>query len=261
MRLALLHQVEGPFSAALGPFDYHLLVLNLTGPVQATGRFDRGSHRKRVLPRRITFWPAGTGFSLELENEFESLHLQLEAAAFDDVLVELGTLSSPELIFGEHDELLENLMIELWRAANRQGAGARAYGDQLTRSIASRLLWRSYVPDQEAAESGRFTAGQLLKIDDFIDDHLDITISLEDLGALMGSSTSHFTRQFKASTGKTPYQYVLEKRIGRSKHLLKHTRKAIAEISLDCGFSHQEHLTHAFRRFTGTTPARYRKHG
>lgn len=261
MQLALLHQVEAPFSAAFGPFDYHLLVLNLTGPVQATGRVGLASQRKRIPPGRITFWPAGTGFSLELEDEFESLHLQLDATVIDDLLAEVEAPFSPRPIFGEHDQLLENLMVELWRTAKLEGAGARAYSDRLARLIASRLLWRSHSSEDEGAEKKGFTTAQLRRIDDFIEDHMDTTIALEDLGALMGSSTSHFARLFKVSIGKTPYQYVLEKRVGRAKHLLKHTRRAIVEISLDCGFSHQEHLTHAFRRFTGTTPARYRKSG
>lgn len=261
MQLAVLHQVEAPFSAALGPFDYHLLVLNLTGPVQVTGRFDLGSHRKCMPPGRITFWPAGTGFSLDLENEFESLHLRLEAAVIDDLVAEGEMPIGPKPIFGEHDELLENLMIELWRAAKLESAGARAYVDRLAQSIASRLVWRSCSPQAKVPERGGFTAAELRRIDDFIEDRLETTIALEDLGALMGSSRSHFARLFKASIGKTPYQHILEKRVGRAKKLLKHTGRAIAEISLDCGFSHQEHLTHAFRRFTGTTPARYRKHG
>jgi len=32
----------------------------------------------------------------------------------------------------------------------------------------------------------------------------------------------------------------------------------IAGIALDCGFCHQGHLTRAFRKFCGTTPAAYR---
>jgi AraC family transcriptional regulator len=33
---------------------------------------------------------------------------------------------------------------------------------------------------------------------------------------------------------------------------------SIADVALQCGFSHQEHLTRMFRRFTGVTPGRYR---
>lgn len=47
-------------------------------------------------------------------------------------------------------------------------------------------------------------------------------------------------------------------RIERAKALLCQEGTSIADAALQCGFSHQEHLTRMFRRFTGTTPGRYR---
>lgn len=52
--------------------------------------------------------------------------------------------------------------------------------------------------------------------------------------------------------------YVLNLRIERAKALLCQEGTSIADVALQCGFSHQEHLTRMFRRFTGTTPGRYR---
>jgi len=51
---------------------------------------------------------------------------------------------------------------------------------------------------------------------------------------------------------------VLNLRIVRAKALLGEEDSSIAEVALQCGFSHQEHLTRMFRRFTGVTPGRYR---
>ncbi len=79
------------------------------------------------------------------------------------------------------------------------------------------------------------------------------------LSEASGLSVSHFTRRFKVTTGLSPHQFVLRRRVERAKRLLKHTSEAIAQIALCCGFSHQEHLTHTFKRFTGNTPGRYRQ--
>ncbi|MDB9527573.1 helix-turn-helix domain-containing protein [Oscillatoria sp. CS-180] len=45
----------------------------------------------------------------------------------------------------------------------------------------------------------------------------------------------------------------------QAKQLLKGTKRAIAEIALQCGFSSKSHMTKHFREATGTTPSSYRK--
>ena len=78
------------------------------------------------------------------------------------------------------------------------------------------------------------------------------------MAGVCGRSTEYFVRVFKATAGVSPYQYVLNLRIERAKALLGVEGASIADVALQCGFSHQEHLTRMFRRFTGVTPGRYR---
>jgi AraC family transcriptional regulator len=73
-----------------------------------------------------------------------------------------------------------------------------------------------------------------------------------------GLSPSHFARRFKSATGAPPHQYLMAMRVERAKRRLL-AREPIAEIALECGFTHQEHLTRVFRRLTGMTPASYRR--
>jgi AraC family transcriptional regulator len=58
--------------------------------------------------------------------------------------------------------------------------------------------------------------------------------------------------------GVPPHQFILRTRVERAKRLLANTHIPIAHIAAECGFCHQEHLTRAFRRLTGTTPAAFR---
>ncbi len=93
---------------------------------------------------------------------------------------------------------------------------------------------------------------------DFIDANLSDAMSLSDMAAAVALSPIHFARQFKKSTGQSPYQYLLGARIEAAKRLLR-SDLAIAEIAFRCGFSHQEHLTRIFGRMVGVTPAAYRR--
>jgi AraC family transcriptional regulator len=53
----------------------------------------------------------------------------------------------------------------------------------------------------------------------------------------------------------------MQRRIEKAKELLISTNTPIAELAMATGFSDQSHLTMAFRRAVGQSPARYRKSG
>ncbi len=67
-------------------------------------------------------------------------------------------------------------------------------------------------------------------------------------------SPSHFTRVFRAATGRSPHQYVLGQRLERARRALLTTDTAIADIAGACGFADQSHLTRTMRRHLGLTP-------
>jgi AraC family transcriptional regulator len=64
---------------------------------------------------------------------------------------------------------------------------------------------------------------------------------------------------FRESTGTTPHQYVMQRRIARAEKMLSENELGVAEIAVACGFSSQAHLTLAFKKQTGLAPAEYRR--
>ena len=93
---------------------------------------------------------------------------------------------------------------------------------------------------------------------DYIQAHLDSGILLEDLAGAVGLSPFHFAKLFKLSTGSTPHQYVLQRRLERAMELLRSSEATLSEIALESGFADQSHFANVFRRFMGVTPSRYR---
>lgn len=71
---------------------------------------------------------------------------------------------------------------------------------------------------------------------------------------------SKFRKVFLQQTGKTPYQYIQEVRIKKSKNLLENSTKPLKEIAYEVGFSSPDYFSTAFRRVTGVAPMNYRKH-
>jgi transcriptional regulator GlxA family with amidase domain len=63
---------------------------------------------------------------------------------------------------------------------------------------------------------------------------------------------------FKRSTGLSPYQAVMQRRLARARDLLGDESLTIAAIGCSLGFSSQAHFTTAFRKSDGIAPAAFR---
>ncbi len=92
----------------------------------------------------------------------------------------------------------------------------------------------------------------------YINDKLAKRLTLADIAGVAHLSPYHFSRSFKKSTGLSPYQYVLRRRVQRAKELLVSTPLPIPEVALSSGFSSQSHLTRHFQRLVGTSPKDFR---
>lgn len=92
----------------------------------------------------------------------------------------------------------------------------------------------------------------------FANDNAQAPVSVDELSSAAGMSAFHFSRKFKAITGMSPHQYLLQERIERSKKLLAASGRPIAHIAIECGFSSQAHFSVAFKARVGASPRIYR---
>jgi AraC family transcriptional regulator len=99
----------------------------------------------------------------------------------------------------------------------------------------------------------------LRQVIDYINDHLDRDLGLAELAKIVQMSPHYFTRLFKQSTGLTPHQYVIHRRVERAKELLLNGELTIAEVAYSVGFANQSHLNRHLKRLLGVTP-RYIRH-
>lgn len=107
--------------------------------------------------------------------------------------------------------------------------------------------------------TGRLAPLLLRQVVERIEESLDAGVSVQELAQHCRMGTHHFTRLFKASTGRSPYRYVLDLRISRAKKLLAETSLSLAEIAYKLGFASQSHFTTSFRQHTQFTPQQFRR--
>jgi AraC family transcriptional regulator len=99
------------------------------------------------------------------------------------------------------------------------------------------------------------------RILEFIEENLECSLSLAALAAVVDLRPLYFARAFKTALGRSPHQYVLDRRIERAQELLRTTEMAVTDIAAAAGFSSQSHLSYWMRRSIGISPAAYRQHG
>jgi AraC-like DNA-binding protein len=71
-------------------------------------------------------------------------------------------------------------------------------------------------------------------------------------------SSAHFSRQFRATYGETPYSYLMTRRIERAKALLRRGDRSVTEVCMAVGCSSLGSFSARFTQLVGETPTAYR---
>ncbi len=97
------------------------------------------------------------------------------------------------------------------------------------------------------------------EIVDYININIEKKLEINELALLTKWKKDHFSRLFSKYLGATPYQYILTRKIEKSKTLLAETVIPINEIAFELGFDSQSNFYHIFKKIADDTPENYRK--
>lgn len=93
----------------------------------------------------------------------------------------------------------------------------------------------------------------------FLSRHLREPVKMSELVKHMGFSRSHFFSLFKSAAGMTPNDYYLRLRVEAAQRLLADTRASITDAAMESGFSSSQYFSSVFKKYTGQSPAEYRR--
>lgn len=88
----------------------------------------------------------------------------------------------------------------------------------------------------------------------YVQEHLAEPLTVSDLAEQAFMSPSAFSHLFRDVTGKSPYQFVKELRLSRSRELLIENDRNVTEISKAVGYRSTSHFINEFRERYGMTP-------
>ncbi len=157
---------------------------------------------------------------------------------------------------------------ELARCAQRalvalhQGDGA----DPLLLSSIVMELSKTMI-EQPFGGSNRAVGGlsrrQLRRVEELIESRLSAPVasspSLSDLAAEASLSLHHFAREFRRTTGVTPYAYMLRRRLERARRLVIHSTLSLARVGKLSAFPSAAHFADRFHRQMGVPPGALRR--
>jgi AraC family transcriptional regulator len=119
----------------------------------------------------------------------------------------------------------------------------------------TRVLTGRAVPSRAARW---MTARRLGLVDEIIEARMDSSLTVAEIARHLGLSSGFLNRAFKAATGKTPHDYIIDRRISRARLLLRRSDLGLADVAAASGFASHAHMTNQFRRRLGTSPSRLR---
>lgn len=161
---------------------------------------------------------------------------------------------------GIMDRVVEGLTQVLLPAFDRLNQVSRLFAEQVSLSLGTHI-GQTYggMSDVLAPQRGGLATWQERRAKQLMNANLRGDISTVELARECSLSAGHFARAFRHSTGLSPHQWLLRRRIEEAHALLRDGRYTLAEIARACGFADQSHFTKAYVRLRGISPGAWRR--
>jgi AraC family transcriptional regulator len=247
---------------------YSELAMLLRGPATVTRQADSIHQQTSAVRGAIWLGQAGLreDFVTFSRDVAEMLHIYLPERPFavletDDDLQKYST-ASLRYEAGFYDPLVEQIAEVILSEMRMETSCGRLLIDSLSTSLVAHLLhsYSNLSPKPIDASTTRrgLDRRRLQRVQAFIEAHLEEDVTVAALASTACLSRFHFTRAFKAATGKSPHKYISDMRLDLAKSLLVADDHSLGDIAATCRFSSQANFSRAFRRATGLTPGQYR---
>jgi len=251
------------FELELPALTHHRLLLFSRPPEELDLRYEGVKRHRPPHAGSVSLLPAGCPAWVRSSGCKDELHIFLEPGLVERVAAEeFGLdqgLTVPPLD-GLDLPQLRAAMSEVDAELTARGAGGQLVAESLANVLAVHLIRRVSAPRQPARRrDGTLPRARLRAVVEYIEEHLEAGPTLEEMAAVARLSPNYFVGQFKRATGLPPHQYVIVRRVERSKELLQAGADlSLAEVAAHAGFSDQSQFSHHFKRLIGVTPGQFR---
>lgn len=234
----------------------HMLAINLDdSDLHFETRADSDWRQARLPPDTLWIIPEGWPFSVHSSTDSRYARCIIDGRYLDSLT---GCHFELEAGIGVADPVLAQLIRVLVAILDDKAQYSQVLASELIRSMVSALAVRHGHPAPELKSKGGIAPEQMKALDAWLQAHVQNTLTVGLMAAQVGLSNAHFSREFKRSTGVTPWEYVVRLRLDGARAALLRGISATNAAS-QFGFSDQSHLSRLFKLRFGSTPAAFVK--
>lgn len=124
-------------------------------------------------------------------------------------------------------------------------------------SLLTLLMSESWHPEYRGRRGTK--KASVLPVRDYLDEHYQDRITLDELSRIFFISKYYLTHSFKEAFGMSISGYLLNVRITHAKHMLRFNDMSIEEIGNACGIGSLHYFSRVFKEVEGVPPSTYRE--
>lgn len=211
----------------------------------------------------ITLIPEGHDGRWDIDGSIEVSHVYLPDHRVQAAAAQFTTGRRVELVgrVGFEDPSAARILELIGREALRNDPSSRLFVDQAIDLLCMQLVRAHSNFGALAPESprGGLTRWQVRRITQYMHEHLDQEIGLDELAALLDLSRFHFCTAFRKATGRTPHNWLVALRIEEARRYLSDRALPVTDVALMVGYQTPSSFAAAFRKIVGMTPSEYRR--
>ena len=230
-----------------------------------------------VQPGSVGITPIGVPHDIISNNEMDIINLLINPAVFPlpnlpekflkylQILLPLqqsfaSLRDHGTQIYCTNHENITVLLMQLYSEQEGDGYGRVEICYELLQLIFMQLI-REIVENGHTliSRTNLHQSEKMMQVVSYLDTHYQQSYSLDALTDQFHISRAALCANFKKSTGKTIFAYILMKRIERSTLLLATTNNSITEITHSSGFTDISFFNRKFKEMTGVSPRDFRK--
>ena len=217
----------------------------------------------RTRSGTITLIPEGHDGRWDIAGPIEVSHVYLPDDRIQACADQLAGGKRVELLgrVGFEDPAAARVMELLSREAGMDDPSSRLFVEQAVDLLCIQLVrgHSSFAALALELPRGGLADWQVKRVTNYMREHLDEEVGLEELAALVNLSRFHFCTAFRKATGHTPHNWLVMQRISEARRLLGVPELPVTEVALAVGYQTPSAFTAAFRKLVGVTPSEFRR--
>lgn len=236
-------------------FDGHYVGIQLNNDALTVGIRDHDGWSQIVMPPgSLWIHPKGAPLSARHGNFAHCAGAVVDDGFLDSVMGQHCEVNGGYVV---EDPILSHLLSALIDQVRNRDPGI-VHNLPLSKSLIHSFalsLGSGHAVPAPRLKSGGIAPHQIQALRAWLIENIGSPLRVEEMADLVGLSVSHFAREFKRSTGNSPWNYVLQLRLELAKSLLDEG-EPIKMAAFRCGFVDQAHFSRAFRTHFGAPPRR-----